>query len=285
MVGLNERMTNNTLTIHQLIIKYGLLHCGMKSLGQNFITDESLLDKIVHCALPIDHNFDIVEIGPGPTGLTRSILKLCPNKLICIEKDIRFKPIHDDLKCYYSNLEFIYDDALKIKLSKITKNKIVVIANLPYNVGTTMLMNWLINDIQDIDKFVLMFQQEVAERICAQICTKNYGKLSVLSQLLCETSKLFNISNKSFIPQPKVTSAVVLLKNRYLKFDNLPALIKLLDICFQRRRKMIGPTLNKMLHINNIDEILSKCNITPSQRPESITPQQFLTLSEMIMTL
>ena len=348
-------MTNSilSLTINQIILKYNLLHNDMKSLGQNFIRDESLLDKIVRCALPIDSNTDIIEIGPGPTGLTRSILKLYPNRLICIEKDIRFKLIHDELKRYYPNLSFIYNDALKLKLSEISNiitsniitsnivtsnivtsdivtNKIVVISNLPYNIGTALLTNWLLNDIQKVDKLVLMFQQEVADRICAKTGTKAYGKLSVLSQLLCEVSKLFNVSNKAFIPQPKVTSSVILLKNRNLNFGDLSSLVKLLNICFQSRRKMISSILNKYIcnsvnntcidntcvdntcvsntnsninnsvdstkninnsnfcnfrkinNVNSIEKILSKCQITPSQRPESITPQQFLMLSEYL---
>lgn len=276
------------LTIYQVIKKYNLLNnnARMHSLGQNFITDESLLDKIVKSALPINKNDCIIEIGPGPCGLTRSIIKYCNNKVICIEKDIKLKQLHDNLlENTNNNLKFIYNDALNININNLTNKKIVIISNLPYNVGTTLLMKWLTTNINKINNIVIMLQTEVIDRICAFPNSKQYGKISILSQLLCNVEKLFTVSNKVFIPSPKVTSAVIKLTPKNINIENLSKLMKLLDNCFLYRRKMIYSTLIKFfnqLNKQNINDILDKCNILPQYRPENITPIQYYELSKLI---
>ena len=272
--------SNLKLTIHQVIKKYGLLqnNCYMRSLGQNFIIDESLLDKIVKSALPIDGKDCIIEIGPGPCGLTRSIIKHCNNELICIEKDTKFKQLHNDI---FNNVRFIYDDALNINLSNLTNKRIVIISNLPYNIGNALLTKWLLNDINRIDDIIIMLQEEVVDRICAAHNNKQYGKISILSQLLCDVEKLFTVSNKVFVPQPKVTSAVIKLTPKNIKIENLNKLTQLLDKCFLFRRKMIYSTLiksYKQFNKDNINGILSKCNILPQYRPANITPTQYYEL-------
>ena len=281
-------MSDFDLTIYQVIKKYKLLdnNAHMRSLGQNFIIDESLLDKIVKSAFPIDNNSCIIEIGPGPCGLTRSILKHCNNEIICIEKDFKFKQLHDNiLNNTNKNIKFIYGDALKININELTSKKIVIISNLPYNVGTALLIKWLSNNINQIDTIVVMLQDEVIDRICASHNNKQYGKISVISQLLCNVEKLFTVSNKAFIPSPKVTSAVVKLIPKNSNIENLSKLIELLDNCFLYRRKMIYSTLMKFykqFDKQSVNDILNKCNILPQHRPENITPIQYYELSKYI---
>ena len=281
---MNSNDNDLELTISQVIAKYGLLrNSGMKLFGQNFLCNEDLLDRIVKAAAPIDSDYDILEIGPGPCGLTRSILNLTSNRLFCIEKDIRFKSLHDNLLRYSNkNLHFIYDDALNIDIKDLTKNKVVIIANLPYNVSTALLTKWLLYNIDQIDKMILMFQKEVAERICARVNTKQYGKLSILSQLLCNVEQVFTISNRAFIPVPKVISAVVLFRPKHITIDSIDNFNNLIEVCFQHRRKTIRSVLGKHYHNANIDQILSICNIDPIQRPESIDSMQFLRITKLI---
>lgn len=270
-------------TIYETIQEYGFLHNkGMKRLGQNFLCDENLLDKIARFAIPLNFDTQIIEIGPGPCGLTRSLLKLFPNnKILCIEKDVRFKALHSEiLKCYH-NVDFVYTDALEYDLNF---EKIAVIANLPYNVGTLLLIKWLTKSINNIDKMVLLFQKEVAARICANVGSKQYGSVSVLTQLLCNVKVLFDISNKAFIPTPKVTSSAILLctKLRY-NSDVLCAFSKFIQSCFQFRRKVIGTTLQRLYPTSDIRKILIASNIEKNRRPESITPKEYWLIYNKLM--
>lgn len=281
-------MSDFDLTIYQVIKKYNLLsnNSYMRSLSQNFIVDELLLDKIVKSVFPIDNDSCIIEVGPGPCGLTRSILKYCNNELICIEKDLKFKQLHDNiLNNTNKSIRFIYEDALKINIQELTNKKIVIISNLPYNVGTALLIKWLSNNINQIDTIVVMLQDEVIDRICASHNSKQYGKISIISQLLCNVDKLFTVSNKAFIPSPKVTSAVVKLVPKNNNIENISNLIKLLNNCFLYRRKMIYSTLMKFykqFDKQSINDILNKCNILPQHRPENITPTQYYELNKYI---
>ena len=269
------------LTIAQIIKKYGLLANRKlaKSFGQHFLCDSSLLNKIVSCALPFG-DCNILEIGAGPCGLTRSIIKYAEKrKIICIEKDASLKQVHDNLlKHTDANIEFIYADALKIKLRDLYQGNYTIISNLPYNVGTQLLLNWL-TELAQINIMVLMFQKEVAERICAKPGTKNYGRLSIIIQTLCECEKCFDVSNKAFFPVPEVQSAVIRLKPKYDRPNNIANLEKLTAVCFQHRRKTIATILKKAKI--SLD-CLSICNISQQERPENITPEKFLELSELM---
>ena len=271
------------LTIAQVIKKYGLLDNKKhsKSLGQHFLCDESLLRKIASCALPLE-NSDVVEIGPGPGGLTRGIINFIgKGSIYCIEKDSSLKPVHDNLlKNSNAHLNFIYGDALVIKPQTLTSKNITIISNLPYNVGTQILINWLA-DLSNIDKMVLMFQKEVAERICAKPGTKDYGRLSVISQLLCETEKVFDISNAAFFPPPKVISTVIKLTPKNIVIKNILNLEKLTALCFQHRRKTIFSILKKT-YPNDLEKTLNSCDIDKMSRPETISPEKFLKLSEKL---
>lgn len=286
-------MNDLELTIKQVIDKYELLNnrARSKSFGQHFLCDSSLLKKIASCAAPFSPDEqDIIEIGPGPTGLTRAIMDISSNsKVICIEKDENLKPVHDSLlKCYEcidhyrQRLSFIYDDALDVNLSTVTNKQIVIISNLPYNVGTQLLLNW-VHNIEKIDRMILMFQKEVADRITASVGTKTYGRLSVIIQLLCRVEKIFDISNRAFYPPPKITSTVIKLTPiREIDFD-INRLENLTSICFQQRRKTIFSILKKhQLSIELLESALETCCIEKNDRPENISPQQFLQLSQVI---
>ena len=273
------------LTIAEVIKKYHLLNDKhhSKSLGQNFLCDVSLLDKIVNCALPFD-NSDIVEIGPGPCGLTRSILQLAKNrKIICIEKDIKLKPLHDNfMRNTTANLRFIYADALEIDINSLTSNDITIISNLPYNVGTRLLQNW-IKTLKKIKSMTLMFQTEVADRICAKVGTKEYGRLSVLAQATCDVEKCFNLSNKAFFPIPKVNSCVVKLipNNRNIDYKSLE---KITSIFFTYRRKTIKSIITK--HLQNFDENkFETLGISNSARPDSLSVAEYIKITEFLKNI
>lgn len=278
-------MNNNDLelTIKQVIDKYSLLSNRGKSrsLGQNFLCDYSLLRRIVSCALPFSDNQDIIEIGPGPCGLTRAIMELSldTSKVFCIEKDLSLKEVHSNFKKCYENakLEFIYGDALDIKLSDVSQKEIVIIANLPYNVGTQLLINWF-HDIKNIRKMILMFQKEVASRITAKPGGKDYGRLSIIAQLLCHCEKVFDVSHKAFYPPPKITSTVVKLtpkENIAFSFEKLE---RITAICFQQRRKTVFNAMKKHYDHEKLEWALVDSGIDKTDRPETISPEQFLQL-------
>ena len=183
-----------------------------KSLSQNFLFDLNLTDKIVKNSK--SNASTIIEIGPGPGGLTRSILKIKSGTLYTIDKDLQSEKMLNDLKIIYKDrLNVIIGDALNYPIWKLGNAPREVIANLPYNVGTKMLINWL-KHIHSFNLLTLMFQKEVAERIIAKPGSKNYGRLSILTNWLAQSSKLFDIPSKAFIPRPKVTSSVIQLKPR-----------------------------------------------------------------------
>lgn len=250
-----------------------------KSLGQHFLTDQNLLDKIVrHAGKIIDST--VLEIGPGPGGLTRSILQHKPKKLIVIEKDRRCITILNEVKNQYSDiLEIIENDALKISASNLnTDRKITVISNLPYNIGTKILLNFL-NELENIESMTLMFQKEVAERIVAQPKRNSYGRLSIICQWLCKTELLFDISPNAFIPPPKVDSSVVSIipREKPLYDAKRSVLEKICEVTFGKRRKMLRSSLKSIL--SKPEEILEIAEINPQSRPEELSIEQFCKLA------
>ena len=258
------------------ISKYGLLRNfgRAKAFGQHFLTNKLLLNKIAAAAMPFD-GCTILEIGPGPCGLTSAICDFClqeNTKLFCVEKDINFKPLHEEFANTRPDVTFIYDDALNIELDKLTNNNVIVIANLPYNVGTAILMH-LLKFRTQIKRFVLMLQHEVANRIAANVGTKEYGRLSVLTQIVCKAELLFDVHSSAFVPPPKVLSTVLRLTPYNVDLD-LQNVDMLVSRCFTHRRKMMKK------HV--AEDVLLHCGVLPSQRPETVTPAQFLQLAESI---
>jgi 16S rRNA (adenine1518-N6/adenine1519-N6)-dimethyltransferase len=171
---------------------------------------------------------------------------------------------------------------LKIDFSTLTNKQIVIIANLPYNISTVLLVKWLKN-IDQIKEMVLMFQKEVADRIVSTFNNKTYGQLSVITQVLCNVQKMFEISNKAFWPQPKVMSSVIKLipfKNNNIDIEKLEQLLK---ICFQQRRKTIFNCLKKKIAPEKLLKTLNDSEIKKEDRPESISPSKFVNLSKELL--
>mgnify|MGYP001431153961 FL=1 len=247
-----------------------------KSLGQNFLFDLNLTDKIVKNSEPICPT--VIEIGPGPGGLTRSILKKKPNVLYTIDKDKQSEKMLTDIKkIYRDNLIIITDDALHYPIWELGDSPRQVIANLPYNTGTKMLTSWL-KHIQHFDLLTLMFQKEVADRIVAKEGSKNYGRLSILTNWLTKSKKLFDIPSKAFIPRPKITSSVIQLKPLHKPLYNVSfeSIEKITQMAFSQRRKMIKTSLKKV----NGQIILKELNISPNLRPENLSIIDFCKIAK-----
>ena len=247
-----------------------------KSLGQNFLFDLNLTDKIVNNSEPICPT--VIEIGPGPGGLTRSILKKKPNVLYTIDKDIQSEKMLTDIKkIYRDNLIIITDDALHYPIWELGDSPRQVIANLPYNSGTKMLTSWL-KHIQHFDLLTLMFQKEVADRIVAKQGSKNYGRLSILTNWLTKSKKLFDIPSEAFIPRPKITSSVIQLKplHKPLYDVSFESIEKITQMAFSQRRKMIKTSLKKV----NGQIILKELNISPNLRPENLSIIDFCKIAK-----
>ena len=260
---IKEILKNNNVKIH-------------KSLGQNFIFDINLTDKIVKKSEPILST--IIEIGPGPGGLTRSILKKHPDILFAVDNDIQSESMLRELKEIYGDkLQVIIADALNYPIWNLGNEPRQVIANLPYNAGTKMLISWL-KHINKFEKLTLMFQKEVADRIVAPVGSSNYGRLSILTNWLTKSKKLFDIPGSAFIPPPKVTSTVIELIPMENPIFDVPfnSLEKITQMTFSQRRKMLKSSLKKI----NGEAILEDLNISSRLRPEELTIIDFCRIAK-----
>lgn len=255
----------------ELADQYNLI--PKKSLGQNFLFDLNITRKITNLCPALDEK-NVIEIGPGPGGLTHAILEQKPKSINVVEFDPRAA---EALKEYGSDINIIEADALNLNLREVAEKPRVIIANLPYNIGTKLLTNWL-SYAEEFDYMALMFQKEVAERICAAPRSKEHGRLSVLSQWLCETRILFHIPPEAFFPAPKVTSSVVMLKPRDNKIEakqeNLELVVK---TAFNQRRKMLKSSLKPLF--TDVEKVLNSCEIDSKSRPEELSIEQFCRLS------
>lgn len=251
-----------------------------KSLGQNFIFDLNLTDKIARTAGKIDGEH-VLEIGPGPGGLTRAILYNNAEKVTVIERDRRVIPILQELKNITGDrLSIIEDDALEFDESKIANGrKIKVIANLPYNIATELLFKWL-NNINLFSSMTLMFQKEVADRIMAAPGNKAYGRLSIIAQWLCNVRHEFDINPAAFFPPPKVTSSLITLipRPKPLAEADKNILEMICKAAFGQRRKTISNSLKQIS--DNPMELLSKAGIDPKTRPEDMSISDFCALAQ-----
>jgi len=250
-----------------------------KSLGQNFLIDQNIIDIIVNT---VDvKNKSILEIGPGTGNLTKNILKKKPKKLIVIEKD------NDLAVSLKMNLEgdvrMINDDVLKIDENELDVDVLTVFGNLPYNISTEILCNWILNIKNKnfwFDNLVLMFQKEVADRIIAKFNTKSYGRLSILSNWKLEIKKICDVQPSSFFPKPKIDSSVLLLKPKlyFFPLSNPKNLEKLTRTFFMHRRKMLKKPYN-LLFKGKLD-IAKKLNIDLNLRPQNLNFETYYKLSE-----
>mgnify|MGYP001078702383 FL=1 len=250
-----------------------------KSLGQNFLIDQNIIDKIINIIEIKDKS--ILEIGPGTGNLTKNILKKKPKKLIVIEKDYELaemlKHNLDD------NIKIINDDVLKINENSLDTEILTVFGNLPYNISTEILCNWILNIKNKnfwFDNLVLMFQKEVADRIIAEFNTKNYGRLSILSNWKLEIEKICDVRPSSFFPKPKIDSSVLLLKPKpdFFPLTNPKNLEKLTRIFFMHRRKMLKKSYNLLFNGNL--EIANKLNLDLSLRPQNLNFETYYKLSK-----
>jgi len=265
-------------TTSELIKKYDL--GAKKSLGQNFILDKNFTDKIAKLAGDISTQ-EILEVGPGPGSLTRSILDLNPIKLVAIERDRRCIDALEEIKTYYPKLEIIEADALIMNELDLFQNKFAIIANLPYNIATVLLFKWL-KIYQNISSIHIMLQKEVAQRIAAKQGDNHYGRLAIMVNILCETKIVLTVKNSVFTPPPKVTSAIIqLIPREKPLFDvDLKKLEKVVTASFSQRRKKIKTPLKSIF--KNPEETLKKCNIDPNLRAENLSIQDFSNLANIL---
>jgi len=250
-----------------------------KKLGQNFLLDQNLINKIIKSSGDLKGK-TVLEVGPGPGGMTRALL-YAGAYVTVIEKDRRFIKILQELKTICNGrLNIIEADALEIKEEELFKNldPIKIIANLPYNIATGLLIKWL-NKISLFESMILMFQKEVAERIVAKPKTKSYGRISIFSQWLCEIDLQFNIKPEAFFPPPKVISSVITLLPRKepLAKANRVVLEKICKTTFGQRRKTLKSSLKQIT--TNPETALQAAYIEPSRRPEELSVEEFCTLS------
>jgi 16S rRNA (adenine1518-N6/adenine1519-N6)-dimethyltransferase len=265
-------------SIAKLASKHGI--APLKKLGQNFIFDETLCDKIVKVS-GLAQGATALEIGPGPAGLTRSILKAMPNQLIVIETDERCIPLLREIQDTYPALFIKHADALKVKLSElVSQEKLHIIANLPYNIGNVLLVAWL-HQTELINSMTLMLQKEVVDRIVAKPGTKAYGRLSVICQIMCDVEKCFDVSPKAFYPEPKIWSSIIRLvpKENVPNQQILSKIEAITNVAFSGRRKMIKSSLKSLS--SEIGSVLQELGINDNLRAENLSPKDYLSLAEI----
>ncbi len=255
-----------------------------KSLGQNFILSSEITKKIVALAGSLE-NFNVIEIGPGYGALTREILVHNPKSLLSIEKDRDLVKHHDQLlNEHQGKYRIIEADALHVTEEELIERPVKVIANLPYNISVVLFLKWL-NNIKFFTNLTLMFQKEVADRITAIPNSKDYGSLSVLSQLLCDIKKEFDIEPKEFFPRPKIHSSVITVNPLPIpKFAvNLETLTRLTRAVFSQRRKMLRNSLQNIT--NHTETVLENAKLSGNERPENLTIEQFCLLANNVECL
>ena len=239
-----------------------------KSLGQNFLTDRNVLEKIVN--ITAIKNKVILEVGPGTGNLTSFILKNKPKKVFVIEKD---NDLAKNLNINFGEqLTVINDDILEIDENSLFEEKVIVFGNLPYNISTEILSKWIIN-LKDnfwFDHLILMFQKEVAERIIANFNNSNYGRLSILANWKLDIKKICDIKPESFSPKPKIDSSLLFFtpKQNFYKIKDPKNLEKITRIFFSQRRKMLKKPFNQLF--NGDQKILDSLKIDLNLRPQNL---------------
>ena len=244
-----------------------------KSLGQNFLIDHNILNKIVDCVEI--QNKTILEIGPGTGNLTKYILNKKPKNFTVIEKD---NNLINNLKSQFKeNLTIINNDILNIDETSLFKEKVTVFGNLPYNISTEILSKWIINLKDNIwfECLVLMFQKEVADRIIAEFNTSNYGRLSIICNWKLNIKKICDVKPEAFSPKPKVNSSLLYFypKKSWVKINNPNNLETVTRIFFNQRRKMLKKPFNQLF--NGDQKILNKLKINLNLRPQNINLETY----------
>ena len=244
-----------------------------KSLGQNFLLDKNIIYKIIHTA-KIRSSDVVLEIGPGTGNLTKFIVAQKPKKIYLIEKD---ENLANDLeKQYLDNISIIKKDILKIPYDFYSGKKFLILGNLPYNISTKILSELCLNKNLIVSKMILMFQKEVAERILANVNSKDYSRITILSKWRFEIKKITDVKPNSFFPKPKVHSTVLefLPKKKFYQIKDPKNLEKITKVFFGQRRKMIKKPVNILF--KNFQFDYKKFNVKPSDRPQNIDVNKYL---------
>jgi 16S rRNA (adenine1518-N6/adenine1519-N6)-dimethyltransferase len=266
--------------LREVIAKHGL--DALKSLGQNFLLDLNITQKVARTAGKLD-DATVIEIGPGPGGLTRALLALGAKRLIVIERDRRAIPALEEIGAHYpGRLTIIEGDALTIDLAQFKEDGVPlkVVANLPYNIGTQLLVNWLTVPWPPFwQSLTLMFQKEVGERIVADADDDHYGRLGVLTGWLTHAEMMFDLSPQAFTPPPKVTSTVVHLEPRANPLPcDLEKLERVTAAAFGQRRKMLRQSLKPL----GGEALLQKAGIDASRRAETLSVEEFCRIANLL---
>ena len=266
--------------LREVIARYDL--AARRSLGQNFLLDLNLTGKIARAAGALGEG-TVIEIGPGPGGLTRALLAEGARQVIAIERDHRCLGALAEISAAYpGRLTVIEGDALAVDCAKLGQAPRRIVANLPYNIATPLIIKWL-QAGPAFKSITVMVQREVADRLVAAPRTKDYGRLSVLTQFLAKPRRLFDVPPRAFVPPPKVTSSVVELIP--LPAPAAPARIEDLErvtqAAFGQRRKMLRQSL-RSLGVEEVEDLLAAADIAPTSRAEELTVAQFAALARTL---
>ncbi len=268
--------------LREIIRRHGL--AARKSLGQNFLFDLNLAARIARAAEPLSGT-TIYEVGPGPGGLTRALLTLGASRVLAVERDERaIAALEEIAERYPHRLEIVAADALTFDpRPRLDRTCARIVANLPYNVATALLVRWLSIEPWPpwYDRAILMFQREVAERIVAAPGSKSYGRLSVLTQWRCECSILFDVSASAFVPPPKIKSSLVRLVPRAKPASCDRKLLETVTrAAFGHRRKMLRQSLRSLG--TDVSNLLAAAEISPTDRAEDIPVAGFVALARAL---
>ena len=244
-----------------------------KSLGQNFLHDKNILEKIIKVS-KINISDEVLEIGPGTGNLTQLIIDQNPKNTFVIEKD---KILAKDLENKFSDkINIITDDILKIPDEFFSKKTFLILGNLPYNISTKILSNFCLNDNLKVKKMIFMFQKEVADRILAKVNSRDYSRITVLSNWKFNINKISDVKPNSFFPKPKILSTILefIPKKNVFEIKNPKNLEIITKVFFSQRRKMIKKPIK--LLFSNRKFNYSKISINPSDRPQNISVNNYL---------
>ncbi|CAM5638420.1 16S rRNA (adenine(1518)-N(6)/adenine(1519)-N(6))-dimethyltransferaseRsmA [Mycolicibacterium aubagnense] len=266
--------------LRDVIERHGLQ--AKKALGQNFLLDLNLTGKVARTAGDLTQS-TVIEVGPGPGGLTRALLLHGARRVVAIERDERCLAALSEVSAHYpGRLEVISGDALKTDFSTlVTDGPVKIVANLPYNIGTELLIRWLIVDRWPpfYQSMTLMFQREVAERIVAKPNSGDYGRLGVLAGWRTEAKIAFDVPPQAFTPPPKVTSSVVHMTPREsLLSADVKKLGRVTEAAFGQRRKMLRQSLKSL----GGEKLLERAEIDPTRRAETLSVEEFVRLTNLL---
>ncbi|EPY00752.1 16S rRNA (adenine(1518)-N(6)/adenine(1519)-N(6))-dimethyltransferase RsmA [Magnetospirillum fulvum] len=264
--------------LREVIARHGL--DARKSLGQHFLFDLNLTGRIARAAGDLSVG-TVIEIGPGPGGLTRALLDAGARQVIAIERDDRAIAIQDEIAAAYpGRLEIIAADALEIDVASLGETPRRIVANLPYNISTVLLLAWL-RRAEAFERMILMFQKEVVDRLAAAPGSSHYGRLSVITQWLCEVRPLFNVDRRAFTPPPAVTSTIAEIVPRPapLAPARFETMERVTAAAFGQRRKMLRSSLKAL---GDAEALIAAAGLDPTQRAETVPVEGFCALARAV---